>query len=351
MRAEGLASILCATHGGNPQNLAEGSREFRRIKPHFIYFSPEMQRAAHQLVRDADVLHGHGLYVGTNYIFGKESRDQHKPLVYHVHGMFEPYILNRSRWKKRLVHWIFENDNFRHVRLWRALTSKEADQIRACGITQPIVVTPNGLNLGDFAKPLDSDISIKTSSVDNLVKIAPRVLFLGRIHPKKGLDLLLSVWARLSSLTRDWQLVIAGPDEQGYLATVRGQAKSLGLQDQIIFTGPITGQAKKKLLYSSDLFVLPSYSEGFSMSLLEAMACELPVIATRACNFPDISTTQSGWECDSSADSLAETLKTALQTSESERRERGRNGRQLVEAQYAWPTIVKQLQQACAEHC
>jgi glycosyltransferase involved in cell wall biosynthesis len=351
MRAEGLASVLYATHGGKPQNLVEGSREFRRIRPDFIYFSPAMQREAPQLVRDVDVLHGHGLYVGTNFIFGRESRRQRKPLVYHVHGMFEPYILNRSRWKKQLVHWLFENDNFRHVRLWRALTSKEADQIRACGITQPIIVAPNGLNLDEFPQPVPFDTPIKTSWVENLVKTAPRLLFLGRIHPKKGFDLLLAAWARLSSLTRHWQLVIAGPDEQGHLAQVRALAKSLGVQDQIVFTGPITGQAKKNLLYSSDLFVLPSYSEGFSMSLLEAMACELPVIATRACNFPDISKTHAGWECDSVADSLAETLKTALQTPESERRERGQNGRRLVQTRYAWPSIVSQLQQACAAHC
>jgi glycosyltransferase involved in cell wall biosynthesis len=351
MQAGGLTSVLCATHGGQPQQLVENSLEFPRIKPGFVYFSPAMQRQASQLVCDADVLHGHGLYVGTNYIFGRESRRQHKPLVYHVHGMFEPYILQRSRWKKRLVHWFFENENFRQVRLWRALTPKEADQIRACGIRQPIVITPNGLNLDDFPKPVDLESPINTPLNQNLVKTVPRLLFLGRLHPKKGLDLLLSAWAKLSALTKDWQLVIAGPDEQGHLAQVRGLAASLGLQNRIVFTGPVTGRVKTHLLYSSDLFILPSYSEGFSMSLLEAMACGLPVIATRACNFPDISRSHAGWECDSTLDSLGDALKTALQAPESERRQRGQNGRRLIETRYTWPTIISQLQQACATYC
>ena len=99
--AGGLTSVLCATHGGKPQQLVENSLEFPRIKPGFVYFSPAMQRQASQLVRNADVLHGHGLYVGTNYIFGREARRRGKPLVYHVQGMFEPYILRRSSTERR----------------------------------------------------------------------------------------------------------------------------------------------------------------------------------------------------------------------------------------------------------
>ena len=351
MQAQGVASVLCATHGGRPQNLVENSREFRRIKPDFIYFSPDMQRAAPGLVGGADVIHGHGLYVGTNYIFGRECRRQHKPLVYHAHGMFEPFILKRSRWKKQLVQWAFENANFRYVRLWRALTSKEAEQIRACGIKQPIVIAPNGLNLADFPQPMDSEASIQLASGQSLVKKALRMLFLGRIHPKKGLDLLLYAWARLSSQTRNWELVIAGPDEQGHLAQIQALATELGIRGQIVFTGPVTGEVKTRLLYSSDLFILSSYSEGFSMSLLEAMACGLPVIATRACNFPEISANHAGWECDSVVDSVAVTLRTALEAPEAERREYGRNGRQLVETRYAWSAVIQTLEQACAAHC
>ncbi len=291
------------------------------------------------------------MYVGPNYIFGRESRRQHKSLVYHVHGMFEPYILSRSRWKKQLVHWCFENANFRQVRLWRALTAKEADQIRACGIKQPIVITPNGLNLADFPEPLDMAAPIDLGSGRTLTKTTTRALFLGRIHPKKGLDLLVSAWAKLSALTRHWQLVIAGPDEIGHREQIEALANKLGLKDNLLFTGVVTGLAKTRLLYSSDLFILPSYSEGFSISLLEAMACKLPVIATRACNFPEISQNHGGWECDSTVESLATTLKIALETPEAERREIGRNGRRLVENRYAWTAVIRTLQDACAAHC
>lgn len=351
MRAQGIPSVLCSTYGARPQNLVADSHEFRRIKPGVIYFSPAMRRAAPGLVRTVDVVHGHGLYVSTNYIFGRECRRQRKPLVYHAHGMFEPYILARSRWKKQLVHWLFENANFRHVRLWRALTLKEADQIRACGIKKPIVVTPNGLNPADFPKPLDSAAPIPMGQGSDLVKTAPRLLFLGRVHPKKGLDLLVSAWARLSKLTKNWQLVVAGPDELGHLAQIRAQAAALGVQDQIVFTGPVTGEKKLRLLYSADLFVLSSYSEGFSMSVLEAMACEVPVVATQACNFPEISENGAGWECESTEDSVTAALQAALAASDSERRERGRNGRRLVETRYTWPAVIETLQQACAAHC
>jgi len=351
MLAADLSSQLCSTHGGLPQSRVANTREFPRIKPGAIYFSPALQREAPALVREADVLHGHGFYVGTNFIFGREARRQRKPLVYHAHGMFEPYILKRSRWKKNLVQWLFENANFRQVRFWRALTSKEADQIRACGFGQPIVVAPNGLNPDEFPAPSDRNAPLELPLVKHLEKNALRLLFLGRLHPKKGLDILLQAWSKLSTGAHNWQLVIAGPDEQGYYAQVRSLAQSLGVLDQIIFTGPVSGATKVNLLHSADLFVLPSYSEGFSMGILEAMACGLPVVATRACNFPEISQTEAGWECDATAESLTKVLQTALLCSDSERQSRGAKGQQLIQSRYTWPTVIKTLQKACDTYC
>jgi glycosyltransferase involved in cell wall biosynthesis len=349
--AAGVESVLCSTYGKTPQMPSERFLEFRRCKPDFLYYSPELKKHARKLAADTNILHGHGLYVGTNYLFGKEARRQGKPLVYHVHGFFEPWILNRSRWKKKLAHWLFENANFRHVRLWRALTSREADQIRAYGITTPIVVAPNGLAIEEFPAPEKKDAPIETPLIPGLAKTGRRALFLGRIHPKKGLDLLLSSWAALNGSGKGWELVIAGPDENGYLNEIQGAARGLNLLDKIRFTGPVTGRAKIALLHSADLFVLPSYSEGFSMSLLEAMACKVPVVATQACNFPDVTDRQAGWECQCSKESVGETLNTALREDDLARQQRGWNGYKLVAERYAWPAIVSTILEACNAYC
>jgi glycosyltransferase involved in cell wall biosynthesis len=351
MSREGFGSVLCSTYGERAQCRLPGVEEFARVKPGFFYYAPGMRRDAAELVRDSDVVHGHGLYVGPNLIFGKEARRQHKPLAYHVHGMFEPYILARSRWKKRLVHWMFEDANMRAVRFWRALTPKEADQIRAQGARQPIAVIPNGLDAAAFAAPAGPARPVDTALIRGLRKDGPRVLFLGRIHPKKGLDLLLPAWAGLGARRAEWELVIAGPDEAGYLAEMRALARSLDLGERVIFTGLVTGEAKTRLLHSADLFVLPSYSEGFPMSVLEAWACGVPVAATRECNVSDISAEEAGWECDAEVGSLVGALTAALGASAAERRERGANGRRLLEVRYSWPLIARELDQTCIRYC
>ena len=345
----GLRSVLCSTYGTAPQRKESSIAEYRRSSPDFLYYSPAMRRDAGSLVRDSDVLHGHGLYVGTNFLFGGEARRQRKALVYHVHGMFEPYILKRSRWKKRLVHWLFENRNIRDVRFWRALTTTEAAQIAATGARQPIAVIPNGLDVADFMRPADLDRPIQTPLVERLSKRSRRLLFLGRIHPKKGLMLLLPAWAKVQAA--DWELVIAGPDEGGHLQEVRARAAELGIADRVIFTGLMQGEEKVRLLHTADLFVLPSFSEGLPMGVLEALACGVPVVATRESNVGDLMSDGAGWECSAAVDSLAEALGQALAATESERAERGSTGRRTIEARYGWPSVVKELERACVAYC
>lgn len=348
----GVDSMLCSTYGDTPQRMGEHVFEFRRIKPDFLYYSPALHERAKDLVASADVIHGHGLYVGTNYLISREARRQGRPLVYHTHGFLDPWILNRSRWKKRLVHWLFEDTNFRYASLWRALTSKEAGQIRAQGIRGPIAVVPIGLHLSDFDVPFRPEEEIQTPLIPQLsYRRQFRALFISRLHPKKGLDILLTVWAALAAERRDWELIIAGPDEGGYAATVDRLILQLDLADSVRRVGKVSHESKVKLLKSADVFVLPSRSEGFTSAILEAMAAALPVVATRECNFPELFQHGGGWECDVSLGSLTEALRAAFIAGERERHQRGAAARQLLEREYTWESVCRRLLQACASHC
>jgi glycosyltransferase involved in cell wall biosynthesis len=316
-----------------------------RRGPTKAFMAPAMWTAARELVANADVVHGHGFYVAPNWVFGREARQQSKPLVYHPHGMFEPWILARSKSKKQIAHALFENANFRHAGLWRALTAKEADQVRSQGITAPVTVCPNGIDLTVF----DEVPELRRAHVR--CKKRRELLFLARLHPKKGLLMLLNAWARLpAGLRGEWEIVIAGPDELGHQAEVAAIAGDLGLNAEVRFTGSVSGKAKLDVLASADAFVLPSFSEGFSVAILEALACRLPVIATHPCNFPDLAVKGGGWCVEVDEESLRKALAEMLTASDEERRERGDSGRRLVEHSYTWPHLAAMLDHACKDH-
>jgi glycosyltransferase involved in cell wall biosynthesis len=343
----GTTSRLVTTCGGRAQAPDDPSiTEFVRSGPSMVYHAPGLRRSAPALVGTSEVVHAHGLYTAVNWALGAAARKLERPLVYHVHGFFEPWILDRSKLRKRLVHVLFENANFEHARLWRALTSKEADQIRAQGITAPVVVAANGIDL--------SALDVRSEAIDGSAharKSRRRMLFLARLHPKKGLGMLVPAWAKLGQAVKDWELVIAGPDELGHLAEVQALVRRHGLEERVRFTGSVTGAEKIALLRSADVFVLPSHSEGFSVAILEAMASRVPVAATYACNFPELENEAGGWLCEPDTDAVSMMLLRAVSCPDDELRERGQAARRLVETRFTWPSISKLVLDACAEHC
>lgn len=240
-----------------------------------------------------------------------------------------------------MAHWLFETENFKAARLWRALTAKEADQIRAQGIRAPVVVAPNGIRLEFFDK-------VDGSSTNRNRR---RILFLGRLHPKKGIDLLIQAWSRLRASNPDWELVVAGPDEGGYLESLKATVRRLHLEESVTFPGTITGTEKVRLLKSADLFALTSHSEGFSVAILEAMACGLPILFTTPCNFPELATEGGGFQCEPEPESVRRGLAEALGAVKNEGQERGACARRLVEHGYTWPAISKRIVEACEHYC
>ncbi|MDD5707221.1 MAG: glycosyltransferase, partial [Kiritimatiellae bacterium] len=191
------------------------------------------------------------------------------------------------------------------------------------------------------------------------------VLYLGRLHPLKGLELLVEAWGILRQPSRPlygrtakeqkdnhggdgWRLVIAGPDEEGTLAALKRQAQELKLTNTICFLGPIYGAEKERLLCGADLFVLPSRSENFGLVVAEALAAGVPVIATRATPWAELlgdptGAGRCGWWVDAGAEPLASALREAMNLTDGERQGMGRNGRQLVNTKYRWEAVAERM--------
>lgn len=317
-----------------------------RRGPTKLFFAPELIGKTREMLDGITVFHGHGFYVWLNAWLGGVARRTKRPLVYHAHGFLDPWILRRSRRKKQVAHWLFENANFRHAAWWRAVSAKEADQVRAYGITAPVHVIPNGVDLTetDASAPSEYATSHWTKK-----KQPHRVVFLSRIHPKKGLDLLIPGWATLRSSYPDWELLIVGPDEGGYQAVVEKLIADADCADTVVIHPAVTGPEKHALLRTADVFILPSYSEGFPMALLEAAAHSKPAVFTDECNFPELAAADGGWQCRPTIESVTAALKKALGCDASERRDRGQRARRLVETSYTWEHAARQVSEICAE--
>jgi poly(glycerol-phosphate) alpha-glucosyltransferase len=172
------------------------------------------------------------------------------------------------------------------------------------------------------------------------------LLFLGRLHPKKGIRELLIAWARIAKdspgIARSWRLAIVGWDDAGLLEQLRATTKELGLgEDSVVFPGALFGEDKAAALWNADAFVLPSYSEGLPMAVLEAWAHGLPVFMTRECNLPEGFDAGAAIEIRTDPAELAAVLARALPRPDLA--EVGRRGRELVRSQFSWPAIVSEL--------
>jgi glycosyltransferase involved in cell wall biosynthesis len=338
-------SRLFATRAEGFKTDWEGATQCSRRGPTPLFFSPALLADARGAVMRADWVHSHGLHVFPNWVFGREARRQGKPVAYHLHGMFDPWIRARSRKKKRVVGWLFENQNLAEARMFRALTSKEADQIRAAGIKGPIVTIPNGIDL------IEAD-EARAGYLTNLLELQPRkrprrVLFLSRLHPKKGLDLLIPVWGRLAAQFPDWEVAIVGPDEGGYQKSLERMILECGVGDSCFIFPAVSGPLKHALIHDADLFVLPSYSEGFPMAALEAAAHRRAMILSSECNIPELTSEGGAWLCQPELPSLEIALKKALSTSDTERAQRGELGRVLIERRFSWKQVAADLEAAC----
>jgi glycosyltransferase involved in cell wall biosynthesis len=287
-------------------------------------------------IEQASVVHIHGLWQEHGHIAGGMARALGKPYIVSVHGMLEPWALRAKRWKKSLYWNLFEKRNLQRAHCLRALTAAEAEQYRNAGLLQPIAIIPNGVEIPAeiTAEPF---YHLHPELRDRRI-----LLFLGRLHHKKGLTILCQSWSEICQDHPDAHLVLAGPDSEGTKASLEAQIAALGLESRVTFSGMLRGKEKWAALRAATVFLLPSYSEGFSVAVLEAMGAGTPVMISRQCYFPEVASCGSGWVIEPEPAAISRSLRECLSLSNSDREEMGSKGRSLIESRFLWNVVGNQ---------
>jgi poly(glycerol-phosphate) alpha-glucosyltransferase len=311
------------------------------LGPKALGFSPELTAQLRMGVRPGGVVHSHGLWIYSGMLARICANKAHCPLVISPHGMLEPWALNHSRFKKKLAGWLFEDKNLRQAACLHALCAAEADNFRRYGLENPIAIIPNGVDVPEIGN-LPEVVDMMDEKFPD-VKGRHRILFLSRLHPKKGLSNLLQAWRHVARDYRGWCLLIAGAGQPAYEQELKTLVKDYDLEKSVVFPGPLHGDEKKQVLATAEVFVLPSFSEGFSVAVLEAAAAGIPVLLTRECNFPELVQSGAAIEMSPHATAISDGLRQMLGLSAEQRQIMGRKGLELVKRSYTWPAIAGRM--------
>lgn len=314
-------------------------RLFRVQSPRAWKRSMALYRALQAELSWFDVVDIHSLYLFHNWATAHLCRRADVPFIIRPHGLLDPYIHRRHRWRKLVTELAFQNAALRSAAAihYTAELEREISTPFACG-GKPAVI-PLGI---------DAPARDAVPSRDALRRLFPDLagrtvmLFLGRIHPKKGLDLLIPAMAQARRNDPTLHLLLAGPDG-GALGPTLALAERFGLTRHLTVAGMLSGDAKAAAFAGSDFFVLPSYSENFGIAVGEAMAYALPVVISDRVNIhPAISAAGAGAVVPCATAPLAAAL--AQMSDPARRAEMGARARALVERDYAWPVIGQQLE-------
>jgi glycosyltransferase involved in cell wall biosynthesis len=257
------------------------------------------------------------------------------PYVFRMCGMLDPWCLEQSKWRKKIYLAWRLRDDLNGARVIHYTTEAERRLAEPVGLTAETIVEPNGIDLDEFERmPEPGWLREKYAQIGN----RPIVLFLSRVHVKKGLDLLIAAFAKAE--TCDAVLVIAGHDDRGYLATAKQMVADHGLEDRVVFTGLLKGEERLAALADAELFALPSYQENFGVAVVEALAAGVPVVISDQVNIHDeITAAEVGAVVPTAVKPLAAAL-TEWMADPVRRLAAGERARSLVRRRFDWSEIA-----------
>ncbi len=276
------------------------------------------------------LVHDHALWLSSNHAVARYCRQRSIPRIVSPRGMLGSWSLENGKWKKRFAWWLYQKRDLQTATGFHATSQQEAEEIRSLGFQQPIVVAANGLSVPDPLPGRRRDDAKR------------RALFLSRIHPKKGLLMLVKAWKQ-ASIGNQWELHIAGPDEDNHLVEVQQCIRQEDLESSVRYVGPLDDQAKWQAYVDADLFVLPSFNENFGIVIAEAMAAGLPVITTTSTPWSVLEEKKMGWWIEPNVDALVKSLKSATLLSVDACQQMGQRGKSHVLSELSWRETARLL--------
>jgi glycosyltransferase involved in cell wall biosynthesis len=287
-------------------------------------------------VSSYDIIHINGIWSPFCHFASWFSRIQGKPLLTTTHGMLEPWSLRKKRFKKIMGYRLFQEEDLQKSLLLRATGDSEARNLRNFGLKPPIAVIPNGVSVPVPQKPSKKNRGKK------------RLLFLSRVHPKKGVLELVRAVSSLRDIFEEkgWFLTICGPDEGGHLKEVEKEVGKLEIGKWVEFLAPVEGREKWDLYKSALLFVLPTFSENFGIVVAEALGCGVPVITTQETPWEELNKFKCGWWYPVGQENLESVLRAALAVPDGILKKMGDRGRKLIVKKYGWERIGVDLKKS-----
>ena len=304
-----------------------------------LFVSPSMIRIISREINNFDLIHVHDYRTFQNILVHHYAIKHGIPYVLQAHGSISPSFYQKQR-QKKIFDEIFGYAILRDVSKVIALTSIEALQYKKMSVNRnKIEIIPNGINLSEYSILPEKGEFRRKYSIGADEKI---ILYLGRLHKIKGLDLLVNAFADLAKELDNVRLVMVGLDD-GFLSTIKKQVKDFKIAEKVLFTGPLFERDKLMAYVDADVYVLPSVYEIFGIAALEACACGTPVIVTDRCGIADIVDGNVGCVVEYDTDQLREAIFRILSDVELVRKFREK-GRKLVGEYFSWDKIIKKIE-------
>jgi glycosyltransferase involved in cell wall biosynthesis len=326
-------------------------RYFPVQAPRSYAMSWPFARALRRAIPEQDIVHIHSLYVFPSTVAAYYCRRSAVPYLVRPHGSLDPYLFRRHRGRKWVYERLIEWRNLNRAAAIHYTAQEEEALVRPLGLRARGVIVPPGVHADRYAEG-PSRAAFDEAWPETRGRRV--ILYLGRLNFKKGLDLLARAFGQLVRQREDVHLLLAGPDNEGYGATVRRWLEAEGVLQRCTFAGMLVGSRKLAALRNADVFALPSYTENFGVAVVEAMACGLPVVISNRVNiWREVAEAGAGIVVDCDAEEVRRAL-AALLDDPAGRQGMGKRARRLVRERFSWEAagdrMVEAYRQILTEH-